>query len=444
MNPTRPAKSESKAIHTATARFDGQLRELRGCGPENWQRAVRDTLLRIALLLVLLGVCRAAEPVEAAGLRRVADHVLAQTSRRLIDRGTGETFADSTALAPKPEISIESKFNAWFYQTWLLADGMRRAAAALDEPRYRDYGEQNIEFIYRHMDYFQRQHAAKMKAAPVGDGVLSPIGFYFNIGSLWQTGLAPLVLERHTATKDARYEPFLARVRKFIAGSARFDDGLLYRKGKGAMTDDPYMTVPFLVREGRFDEAAAQVLGTHARVFDRETGLMSHLWDVKTERPSGMFWGRGNGWMVLAQVELLSALPASHPRRAEVLAAFRAHMAGLRRHQHAEGGWHQVLDHPESWVETSATGMITYGLARGVNEGWLDATFADSARNGWLALQTKLTPDGDLLDVCGSTDTGDLAYYLKRPRLRGDLHGFGSFLLAGAEVVVLGKTNGKR
>ena len=101
--------------------------------------------------------------------------------------------------------------------------------------------------------------------------------------------------------------------------------------------------------------------------------------------------------------------------------------------------WHQVLNVPTSWLETSATGMITYGLARGVNEGWLDRSFAADARKGWSALQTKVLPDGDLTDVCGSTDTGDLNFYLKRPRLQGDLHGFGSYLLAGAEIIRLGQ-----
>lgn len=105
--------------------------------------------------------------------------------------------------------------------------------------------------------------------------------------------------------------------------------------------------------------------------------------------------------------------------------------------------WHQVLDHAESWLETSATGMIIYGMARGVNEGWLDASFAKTALKAWKALQSKVTPEGDLLDVCGSTDTGDLKYYLNRPRLQGDLHGFGSYLLAGAEVVRLDKTLSK-
>ncbi len=145
--------------------------------------------------------------------------------------------------------------------------------------------------------------------------------------------------------------------------------------------------------------------------------------------------------MVLAHVELLSALPKDQPRRAEVLAAFVKHMTGIRACADKDGGWHQVLDHPESWLETSATGMLTYGMARGVNEGWLDAGFADTARQGWKAPQAKVTPDGDLLDVCGSTDTGDLAFYLKRPRLQGDLHGFGSYLLAGAEIVRLQSKN---
>jgi len=379
----------------------------------------------------------AAENDPAAQLRVVTEHVLKETTRRLIDRSNGQTFEDSTNLAPKPEISIESKFNAWFYQTWLLADGMRRVAESLDEPKYRGYGEANLDFIFQHMGYFQRQYDAHMKAAPVGDGKLSPIGFYFDISALWHTGLAPLVLERSQATKDAKYDPLLKRMRHFITQCPRFGDGLLYRPGKGAMTDDPFMTVPFFVREGRFDEAIAQVLGTHARLLDAEKHLLRHLWDVKTQKPAGEFWGRGNGWTVLAHVELLAALPKGHPRRAEVLATFVKHMTGLRACADPEGGWHQVLDHPESWLETSATGMITYGMARGVNEGWLEASFAETALKAWRALQSKVTPEGDLLDVCGSTDTGDLKYYLNRPRLQGDLHGFGSYLLAGAEIVRL-------
>jgi rhamnogalacturonyl hydrolase YesR len=399
------------------------------------------------LLLAFLAVAAAAPVRGAAGpdaaiVRRVADAVLAGTTRRLIDTQTGATFEESTNLPVRTSVRIDSKFNTWFYQTWLLTDGMRRTAAALDEPRYRDYGEQNLAFIYRHMDYFEKQRAAGLRMQPVGDGQHSPIGFYFHMDSLWHTGLAPLVHERHTATRDSRYEPFLQRMRNLLANHPRFDDGAFYRRERGLMTDDPYMVVPFLLREWKatgdarhLDDAVRQVLGTHERLLDPTHGLLWHLWDLKTRAPAGQFWGRGNGWMVLAQVDLLEALPNNHPRRAEVLAAFRRHLDGIRHHQDPAGGWHQVIDHPESWIETSGTGMFVYGLARGVNEGWLDASFADAARKGWAALKTKVTPEGDLVDVCGSTGTGTLEFYLNRPRLQGDLHGFGSFLLAGSEMI---------
>jgi rhamnogalacturonyl hydrolase YesR len=400
--------------------------------------------MRLAFVFfVILGLsCVVAGAAEEPALTKVADHVLKSTTRRLIDRETLKTYESSDTLNPKPSISIESKFNAWYYQTWLLADGMRRVALATKDPRYADYGERNLQFIYQHMPYFERQHAAGMRAAPVGDGWLSPIGFYFGFDALWQTGLAPLVLEQSAATKDPKYDPFLGRMRSFLRTNPRFDDGAYYRKGKGMMTDDPYMTVPFLVREWKATGNAAtlhsaidQVLGTHARLLDPKQSLLRHLWDLRTGKPAGEFWGRGNGWTVLAHVELLATMPADHPRRPDVLAAFVRHMKGLRAVADPAGGWHQVLDHPESWIETSATGMITYGMARGVNEGWLDPSFATTARQGWTVLQTKVTPNGDLIDVCGSTDTGNLKYYLQRPRLQGDLHGFGSFLLAGAEIV---------
>ncbi len=396
------------------------------------------------LILAALPALSAAGTDSEASVRLVADGVLRNTTRRLIDRTTGQTFEDSSGLAPRPEISIETKFNAWFYQTWLLADGMRRVAETLDEPAYRDYGRRNLEFILRHNDFFNSQHKAGMKAAPVGDGSHSPIGFFFQITALWHTGLAPLVAEESARSPDARYGPYLARVNAFLDAAPRFEDGSYYRSGKGMMTDDPYMVVPYLVRQWKatgdtrkLDDAVQQVVGTYGRLFDQDKLLCRHLWDLKTRQPRGEFWGRGNGWMLLATVELLAFLPPAHPRRNEVLTIFRRQAEGLGRWQDPDGGWHQVLDHPESWIETSCTGMFVYGLARGVNEGWLDASFAGPAKNGWAALQKKVTPDGDLTDVCGSTDTGDLDFYLNRPRLKGDLHGFGSFLLAGAEILRL-------
>ncbi len=404
------------------------------------------SVCRLIVGLVASGVSHAMEGDSEALLRRVAQGVTEQTTRRLIDRSTGETFTDSTALPLKPEISIESKFNAWFYQTWLLTDGMRRTAILLGEPTWQRFGEDNLAFLYGHIAYFDRQHAAGLKAAPVGDGSLSPIGFYHRLTDLWHTGLAPLVVEAYAESRDARYHPYLARVEAYLAQAARLPDGTLHRARNRLMADDPYMVVPYLVRLYRLrkdpallDQAVQQALGSRRVLFNPDVQLYRHAYDVAGAAPLGQFWGRANGWMVLTHIELLAALPADHPRRPEVLASFQQHAAGLRRHQDRDGGWHQLIDHPESWIETSSTGMFVYGLARGANEGWLDRSYREAALRGWSALKQKVTASGDIVDVCASTDVGDVAYYMNRARLQGDLHGFGPFLLAGPEVIRLSR-----
>ena len=156
-----------------------------------------------AIFFVSFAVVSHARSSDEAALRRVADHVIVETTRRLVDDATGRIFPDTDGLDPAPQIRIESKFNAWFYQTWLLADGMRRTASVLKEPAYQDYGLKNLEFIYQNMGFFAKQDAAGMRMAPVGDGKLSPIGFHFKLDALWHTGLAPLVMERHAETHDA-------------------------------------------------------------------------------------------------------------------------------------------------------------------------------------------------------------------------------------------------
>jgi unsaturated rhamnogalacturonyl hydrolase len=144
--------------------------------------------------------------------------------------------------------------------------------------------------------------------------------------------------------------------------------------------------------------------------------------------------------MVLAQAELLSFLPAEHPRRREVLGRFQQHMEGLKRCQHPNGGWHQVLNEPRSWIETSCTCMFVYGFALGVREGWLDSSCNDTVKKGWNAITEKVTDSGEIIDTCGSTDTGNLQYYMNRPRIKNDLHGYGSFMLAAAETARLEKS----
>ncbi|MDI1342929.1 MAG: glycoside hydrolase family 88 protein, partial [Pseudolabrys sp.] len=166
-------------------------------------------------------------------------------------------------------------------------------------------------------------------------------------------------------------------------------------------------------------------------------GIWFHAYFVTEQKPKGFKWGRGNGWVAVAEAELLSALPPDHPKRPAVLGIYRRHMAGIQKRQDTSGLWHQVLDHPElSWgTETSCSGQFAYAMARGLNRGWLDETFRETLRRALTGIASRVTPEGGLNGVCQSTSIGrDLEYYNARPKKDNDQHGFGLVLFALAEA----------
>ena len=125
----------------------------------------------------------------------------------------------------------------------------------------------------------------------------------------------------------------------------------------------------------------------------------------KLQKPNGLFyhgpdfpffWGRGNGWVAGGMAELLTDLPASHPKRARVLQGYHTMMASLLKYQDADGVWHQLIDHPESYQESSCTAMFTYAMITGVKKGWLkDKAYAQAARKGWLGVNKFIDKDGN-------------------------------------------------
>jgi unsaturated rhamnogalacturonyl hydrolase len=154
----------------------------------------------------------------------------------------------------------------------------------------------------------------------------------------------------------------------------------------------------------------------------------------KLQQPNGLFyhgvdspflWGRGNGWVAAGMTELLSELPAGHPRRARVMEGYTKMMSSLLKYQDPNGMWHQLIDKPEAWPETSSTGMFAFAMVTGVKKGWLDSkTYGPAARKAWLALIQYLDKDANIGNVCAGTNKGNsIEYYLARRRNRGDLHG---------------------
>ena len=378
-------------------------------------------------------------------LRAVADGVLRDATFDFVDSATGRRFAAPEDAPAGARLRIASAYTDWRYWNGVLNLAMLRLADALHEPRYAAFVRRNVAFAFDHAAYFAARYRGE-------DRWTFPFAHRFGMVELddyGAEGASTIEVSAHDA--DPRYRAYVDSAAAFATTRQdRLPDGTLARGRPRRMTvwaDDLFMSVPFLARmavltgEHRyFGDAARQVVGFHRYLLDGRAGLMYHNWYSDTGRPGIAFWGRANGWAAMAQVELLDRIPRGNPQRDTLLALFRRHVAGLARYQDTTGLWHQLLDRDDSFLETSASAMFTYAIARGVEQGYLDARYAAVARRGWRGVLSRIRPDGVIEGTCAGTGVSDdLADYYRRPTPLNDVHGIGAVLLAGTELLRLGR-----
>ncbi len=188
-------------------------------------------------------------------------------------------------------------------------------------------------------------------------------------------------------------------------------------------------------------DACFQMKEHHAVLFDPATRLYHQAVNFSPTQYYSAFWGRGEGWGVNALIELIADLDPDHPDRPEFIKAYREAMAGCVAVQDADGMLHQVLTVPESYVETSGTGLVFYGMARGIDLGILDP---EQYRAPLLAALRGMTRyialDGSVFNCCRgclSPGNGTDADYMAWNWVLNDDHAFGpvTLLFGAAEAL---------
>ncbi|MDP2059271.1 MAG: glycoside hydrolase family 88 protein, partial [Flavobacteriaceae bacterium] len=150
-----------------------------------------------------------------------------------------------------------------------------------------------------------------------------------------------------------------------------------------------------------------------------------------------------NGWAVMTMVELLDVLPADYAGRDRVLDLLKRHIRGLANYQSPKGFWHQLIDKNDSYLETSATAIYAYSIARAINRGYIDdKVYGPMVCLAWNAVATQVNEKGQVEGTCVGTGMGfDPAFYYYRPINVFAAHGYGPVLLAGAEMIELLKNH---
>jgi unsaturated rhamnogalacturonyl hydrolase len=109
----------------------------------------------------------------------------------------------------------------------------------------------------------------------------------------------------------------------------------------------------------------------------------------------------------------------------------------LLAHQADSGLWRTVVTRPDSYEETSATAMIAYGLAKGLELGLIDGGCAPAIRKAWKALKEQVDERGAVMGVSAGTGPTNFEGYQGRPT--GEFPwGTGAFLMAGSQIRGMG------
>ena len=380
---------------------------------------------------------------QKEGIKTVLDRVYtfleANSASKIVNADTKEVITNYKKK--NEDILFESgAFRLTSYEWGVTYAGMLLASKATGEKYFADYSNKRIQLITDIAENYQEKNIKDKDMLKT----LHPEALDF-AGAL----CAAFIKAKQDGLK-ANVDPLINNYIDFISNKQfRLEDGTLARNRPQDNTlwlDDMFMSVPALAQMGKytgnvkyFDDAVKQVNQFSKRMFNKEKGIYMHGWVQSMEDHPQFHWARANGWAVMAMVELLDVLPKDHPGYAGVLAQLQAHIKGLVKYQDGTGFWHQLLDRNDTYLETSATAIYTYSIAKAINKGYVNKmTYAPAVLLGWNAVASKVNDKGQVEGTCVGTGMGfDPAFYYYRPTNVFAAHGYGPVLLAGSEVILL-------
>lgn len=383
----------------------------------------------------------------ATTLDRVYTYLESETASKLIDAKTNKEITDLKQL-DENTIFAPGAFRLTSYEWGVTYAGMLLASEATGNTKYADYTNKRLQLIADIAPYYEKKLGENKDFT-------SPIKRALQPHALDDAGaICAAMIKAKRAGLQADLQPLIANFIDYISHKQfRFEDGTLARNRPQPNTlwlDDLFMSVPALAQMGKltgdqkyYDDAVKQVRQFSKRMFNTEKGLYMHGWVQAMEEHPQFHWARANGWAVMTLVELLDVLPKEHKGYQEVLNQLKSHIKGLVQYQDGTGFWHQLIDRNDTYLETSATAIYTYAIAKAVNKGYIDKlAYSPVALLGWNAVATKVNSKGQVEGTCVGTGMGfDPAFYYHRPINVFAAHGYGPVLLAGSEIINLIRNN---
>lgn len=379
----------------------------------------------------------------------IANRIISETPYTFINTQTKETYKSLKGVPFSMDVKVQNEYNDWHYTNGVLYLAMMELSEKTGDEKYEEYVLSNMNFVFdkNNLDYFKKQYD-KAKAENGWRGVRKHSWhMIFRSKRLDDNGPmgASLIELQIKKPNKAFLEYINATNDHLMLAEPRLEDGTIARIWPHENTiwaDDLFMGVSFLCRMGKmtndnryFDDAANQVLNYNKYLWHPEKEIYYHCYHTDIKEHGVAHWSRANGWMLMAQADLLSMLPKNHPKREALISNFNQQVKGLLQYQGKNGLWYQILDKTDSYEEITGTAMFVFGIARGVREGWINKDYIYAAEQGLKGIMTKMTNQGDITAICvGTGIMPSLTYYYNRKTQENGPMGEGPVLRALIEM----------
>ena len=267
-------------------------------------------------------------------------------------------------------------------------------------------------------------------------------------------GIAVILLD---LTGDERYQTVIDDALTYMHEAAvRSEGGGLSHLGTmdypTLWVDSLFMLGNVLFRLGELfdDSAALDFFSGQFLIFtdalQEESGFFKHADQWLTPQTDGVYWGRGNGWVVVAGAWYLRIRASRGESDEPVLEAVtRLNAAAIASQDPDSGLWWTIVNRPdETYLETSAAALFAGGMARLWRIGLADDDVLDSIHAAMDGVRSRIITGDDgvpvVTGVSGPTTVGTFDEYAAVETVDDVPFGVGAVLLALLETSGLPKT----
>lgn len=359
----------------------------------------------------------------------------------------------NTVIAVWPDSMAvkEGKPASWNYEEGVVLEGIEGVWKSSNDAKYFDFIKKSVDF------YVQ----------PNGDIRTYKKGEY-NIDNV-KCGRSAIFL--YKITGDIKYYKAAKLLRSQLKSHPRTTEGSFWHKNiypHQVWLDGLYMAQPFYTdyaatfnEPSIFDDVANQLVLIEKHTRDPKTGLLYHGWDESkgmkwADNVTGCspnFWGRSVGWYAMSLIDVLDNFPNDHPKYDTIVNILNRLAVAIQKVQDPKSGlWYQVLDKPNgsgNYLESSASAMFVYSIAKGVRKGYLPESLRAVAQKGFEGMKAQFVEkraEGQInlkgtVSVAGLGGNpyrdGSYEYYLKEKVVSNDTKGIGAFMMAAVEVEMI-------